>query len=162
MSAFFLTLQISHIIKKVTSQSNHETKARTFVKQINLSGILIAIAKLILLATRSLPLRRNAEKWPCDVGVIKLHLQSTPHYNTAAWLDWKGYPLRLVRKKQLTTGGVDDTEKKLLLQPAAAKGAERCVLPLQPEQSLMISLVFAHQFKPHRSFSNPLTVPFRR
>lgn len=60
------------------------------------------------------PSRRNVEKWWCRAGVIKLHLQSTPHYNTATCT--RGYPLRLVGKEQLTTGGVDDTEKKTALQ----------------------------------------------
>lgn len=69
-------------------------------------------------------------------------IQPHAHHACTRW----GYPLRLVGKEQLTTGGVDDTEKKLL----CSAGERAPEMPLGPGQSLMISLLFAHQFKPRR------------
>lgn len=94
----------------------------------------------------------NSEKWPCDVGVIKLHLQSTPHYNTAA--RWRGYPFEISSEKAANDWRRRRHREKIAF--AAAKGEKRrCGLPRRAEQSLMISLVFAHQFKPCRSFYQP-------
>lgn len=68
--------------------------------------------------TSSLPLRRNSEKWGCDVGVIKLHLQSTPHYNTAA--RWRGYPFEISSEK-----AANDWRRRRHREKIAFAAAER-------------------------------------
>lgn len=47
-------------------------------------------------------------------------IQPHAHHARTRW----GYPLRLAGKEQLTTGGVDDTEKNCFAAPA--KGPRRC------------------------------------
>lgn len=106
-----------------------------------LAGRRAAIPSLV-------PARRNVEKWRYRAGVIKLHLQSTPHYNTAACASRSprvGIPVEISRERAANDWRRRRHRKKLQRR----RGGPR-VMPLGPGQSLMISLLFAHQFKPRR------------
>lgn len=104
------------------------------------------------------PSWRNVEKWRCRASVIKLHLQSTLHYNTTAYAS----RLQVGIPVQISRGRVTNDwqrrrhrKKKKNCFAAPAKGSEEMCVPLGPGQSLMISLLFAHQFKPRHPLYTP-------
>lgn len=101
------------------------------------------------------PSRRNVEKWRCRASIIKLHLQSTLHYNTTACASrlQVGIPVQISRGR-VTNDWRRRRHRKKNYFAAPAKGPEMCV-PLGPGQSLMISLLFAHQFKPRHPLCTP-------
>lgn len=73
------------------------------------------------------PSRRNVEKWRCRASIIKLHLQSTLHYNTTACAS----RLQVGILVQISRGRVTNDwrrrrHRKKNYFAAAAKGSEMC------------------------------------
>lgn len=68
---------------------------------------------------RDTPSSLRVEKWRCQAGVIKLHLQSTPHYNTAACASRShkvGIPVEISRERATNDWRRRRHRKKTALQ----------------------------------------------
>lgn len=74
------------------------------------------------------PSRRNVEKWRCRASIIKLHLQSTLHYNTTAYASrlQVGIPVQISRGRVTNDWRRRRHRKKKTILQHRRKG-RRCV-----------------------------------